>query len=60
MASGVGKVKWSAIAAQLPGRIGKQCRERWFNHLDPAIKKGDWSLDEEMILYYAQLHFGNR
>lgn len=21
--------KWSVIAAQLPGRIGKQCRERW-------------------------------
>jgi hypothetical protein len=30
-----GARKWSTIAAQLPGRIGKQCRERWHNHLNP-------------------------
>lgn len=57
---GVGKVKWSSIAAQLPGRIGKQCRERWFNHLDPAIKKGDWTLEEDTVLYEAQKQWGNR
>jgi len=34
-----GALKWSQIAAKLPGRIGKQCRERWHNHLNPAIKK---------------------
>lgn len=45
---------------QLPGRIGKQCRERWFNHLDPAINKGDWNSTEERILFEAQRHFGNR
>lgn len=57
---GIDKVKWSAIAEQLPGRIGKQCRERWFNHLDPSIKRGEWSDDENRILYEAQKHFGNR
>lgn len=30
--------KWSHIALKLPGRIGKQCRERWHNHLRPDIK----------------------
>lgn len=30
--------KWSRIAQMLPGRIGKQCRERWHNHLRPDIK----------------------
>ena len=34
-----GAKKWSLIASNLPGRIGKQCRERWHNHLNPAIKK---------------------
>jgi hypothetical protein len=24
---------WAAIAEQLPGRTGKQCRERWVNHI---------------------------
>ena len=56
----VGAVKWSTIAARLPGRIGKQCRERWFNHLDPTIKRGDWDPDEDRILYEAQRNFGNR
>ena len=26
-----GKVRWSAIGAQMNGRSGKQCRERWHN-----------------------------
>jgi len=58
--SGIKKVKWSSIAECLPGRIGKQCRERWFNHLDPNIKVGDWNLEEDKILFQAQKHFGNR
>lgn len=60
MQHGVGKVKWSSIAAKLPGRIGKQCRERWFNHLDPNIKKGEWTNEEELIIFEAQRCFGNR
>ena len=36
---GIGKIKWSQVAEKLPGRIGKQCRERWFNHLDPISAK---------------------
>lgn len=60
VAQNVGSVKWSTIAARLPGRIGKQCRERWFNHLDPTIKRGDWDNDEDRILYEAQRNFGNR
>ena len=39
---GVGNIKWSEIAERLPGRIGKQCRERWFNHLDTQVNKTDW------------------
>jgi Myb-like DNA-binding domain len=35
--------KWAKIAAHLPGRLGKQCRERFVNHLDPQLKKGDWT-----------------
>jgi hypothetical protein len=35
--------KWAKIASFLPGRLGKQCRERFVNHLDPELKKGDWT-----------------
>lgn len=30
--------KWAQIAEKLVGRAGKQCRERWHNHLRPDIK----------------------
>lgn len=53
-----GIVKWSEIAAQIPGRIGKQCRERWFNHLDPTIKKGNWTPEEDKILEEQQARIG--
>ena len=54
-----GMNKWSDIAERIPGRIGKQCRERWFNHLDPNLKKGGWTLDEDEILVQAQARWGN-
>jgi hypothetical protein len=55
-----GMTKWSEIAERIPGRIGKQCRERWFNHLDPRIKKGPWNEEEDRILIEAQAKLGNR
>jgi hypothetical protein len=55
-----GTTKWSQIALHVPGRIGKQCRERWFNHLDPTIKKGNWDDEEDAILVEAQTVLGNR
>jgi hypothetical protein len=33
-----GPTKWSIIAKSLPGRIGKQCRERWISaHLRSCV-----------------------
>lgn len=52
--------KWSKIAAHLPGRQGKQCRERYVNHLDPELRKGEWTDDEEAILIALHQHHGNR
>ena len=34
-----GAKNWTRIAKHIPERQGKQCRERWYNHLDPNIKK---------------------
>lgn len=30
--------KWVVIATQVEGRNGKQCRERWYNHLSPSSR----------------------
>ncbi|PIN03039.1 Transcription factor, Myb superfamily [Handroanthus impetiginosus] len=55
-----GPTKWSVIAKSLPGRIGKQCRERWHNHLNPYIKKDAWTLEEELTLLNAHRIHGNK
>ena len=55
-----GAAKWPLIASMLPGRIGKQCRERWYNHLDPSIRNGPWTPEEEELLMRAQAAHGNR
>ena len=35
------------MAAHFPGRIGKQCRERWHHQLHPNINRQAWSHQEE-------------
>ncbi|XP_052209546.1 transcription factor MYB3R-1-like [Diospyros lotus] len=55
-----GPRKWSTIAQHLPGRIGKQCRERWHNHLNPNINKEAWTQEEELILIHAHQIYGNK
>ena len=55
-----GPKKWSTIAQHLPGRIGKQCRERWHNHLNPTINKEAWTQEEELALIRAHQIYGNR
>src|SRR5581483_3676106 len=55
-----GPKKWTLIAKHLNGRIGKQCRERWHNHLNPEIKKCAWSDEEEKSIMDAHKKFGNQ
>lgn len=51
---------WSDIATLLPGRIAEQVRERWINVLDPDLKKGPWTDEENEILFRAQAEMGNQ
>jgi hypothetical protein len=55
-----GPKKWSTIAAHFPGRIGKQCRERWHNHLNPDINKEPFSLEEDTLILENHHKMGNR
>ena len=61
---GRGERKWANIARimeqefAIPGRTGKQCRERYassitrfHNHLDAAIVSSEWTPAEERTLY---------
>ena len=60
LVSKLGAKKWSTIAAHLPGRIGKQCRERWHNHLNPAISKEPWTEDEDRTILVEHARVGNK
>lgn len=44
----------------LQGRIGKQCRERWHNHLHPGIKKDPWTTEEDRLILDAHSTLGNK
>jgi len=55
-----GPKRWTLIAKQLKGRIGKQCRERWHNHLNPDIKKTAWTDEEDRVIYNAHKQWGNQ
>jgi hypothetical protein len=52
--------KWAKIASFLPGRHGKQCRERYVNHLNPELTKSEWTDDEEAVLIAMRQVHGNR
>jgi len=56
-----GASRWAMIAMQLStGRVGKQCRERWNNHLCPEVKKTEWSADEDRALMQGVAVLGTR
>jgi hypothetical protein len=44
-------VKWSYVAQNMEGRSGKQCRERYVNHLNPRLKSCDWSPIEDATIF---------
>ncbi len=57
--AGRGKTgKWDKIAAYFDDRKAKDCRKRWINSLDPNLRKGKWTTDEDKILKSAYEELG--
>jgi hypothetical protein len=55
-----GNKNWTKLADLLPGRIGKQCRERWRNHLDPDNNREPWTPEEDALLIQLHEQHGNQ
>uniref|UniRef100_A0A672IZC9 HTH myb-type domain-containing protein n=1 Tax=Salarias fasciatus TaxID=181472 RepID=A0A672IZC9_SALFA len=53
-----GLKRWSFISKFVRTRNGKQCRERWCNHLNPAVNKGIWTQEEDILVIQAQKENG--
>ena len=48
--------QWSRISSLLVRKSAKQCKERWYEWLDPGIKKTEWTKDEaEKLRHLAKM-----
>jgi pre-mRNA-splicing factor CDC5/CEF1 len=51
-----GKNQWARISSLLVRKSAKQCKARWFEWLDPSIKKTEWTREEEeKLLHLAKI-----
>jgi len=53
-------VRWAELATKLPGRTGKQIRDRWTNYLNPKIDRKPFTREEDEQLWHGQKVYGNK
>lgn len=56
----LGPRNWDLIATEVPGRTGRQCRDRYQNYLIPGYFNGQWTQEEDARLYMKFIQFGNK
>ncbi|KAE8693700.1 MYB108 protein [Hibiscus syriacus] len=56
-----GEGRWNSVA-RYSGlrRSGKSCRLRWLNYMRPEIKRGNISLEEQLLILELHSRWGNR
>ena len=52
--------RWALVAAELPGKTGQQCAQRWRHKVNPAIKKEKWTAEEDAQLAKLYEQHGQR
>lgn len=55
-----GTKNWNRVAKSMPGRNGKQCRERWAGMLSPELSKEAWTPQEDALLIQLHNQYGNK
>jgi hypothetical protein len=53
-----GAKNWNTIASFMPGRTGKQCRNKWMNCPTLSLKRGSWTPEEDNRLEAAVTQYG--
>ena len=56
----MGSKKWEQIAKEMPGRTGRQCRDRYQNYLIPGFFNGQWSKTEDDLLLKLYVQHGSQ
>ncbi|ABO99319.1 predicted protein, partial [Ostreococcus lucimarinus CCE9901] len=55
-----GPGNWTAIAEALTGRSSKSCRLRWCNQLNPSVKRGPFTAEEDSTILAQHAIHGNK
>jgi hypothetical protein len=51
---------WCVVSSAMPGRSDRQCRDRYFNHVDTGVNRSPWTELEDAIIVGAHARLGNR
>ncbi|MBA0739720.1 hypothetical protein Gogos_012958 [Gossypium gossypioides] len=56
-----GKGRWNSVAHSAGlKRSGKSCRLRWLNYLRPDVRRGNITLEEQLLILQLHSRWGNR
>ena len=55
-----GRDNWTNVAEHLPGRLPKQCRERWLYRINPSIVNQEWTIEEDVLLVKLYHKIGSK
>lgn len=55
-----GMMSWDEIAKYLPGRTGRQCRDRYNNYLSKTVVHKNWTKEEDQIIIEKYRQYGPR
>lgn len=55
-----GESNWNAVAAEMPGRNVRQCRERWKHYLSPEVSNLPWTPEEDELLLQKTQELGSK
>ena len=55
-----GEDNWAAVSSQMIDRSPRQCRERYRSYLQPSLKNGPWTNEEDNLLIHLVSIFHNR
>lgn len=53
-----GPQNWPLLSQVLKHRSPKQCRERWCNHLNPAVSLAGWTFEEDALILEHYERYG--
>jgi hypothetical protein len=55
-----GTDSWNVVAAGMPGKSVRQCRDRWNNYLSPDVNQSLWTEEEDKVVLREYRNLGEQ